>query len=235
MSFGSFGISRFAKGAFVELGALDKEAEHAVLHDWLVREGGARENPATWIHAIAQETHGWPQHILAYIEPALEQLGRDGGAMTSEGLKVVLEEGRVARAAYYEHRAEGITRKQRRSLANLFANVSPGGSFDREDIVSSLVQDHGAECAQEIFLRAEAKGVITSKEGCYNIPVPSMHSWLVSKYAIELQRTRRPSLPIRDKSNPVRGRTGIPKKAPSRKVKRPLTPQTKMICPCPRS
>ena len=196
LSFGSFGISRFAMGAFVELGALDRDAEHAVLNDWLKRDGGAKGNLAPWVHAIAEETHGWPQHILAYVKPALKQLGRDSGAMTSEGLKSVLAEGRVARAAYYENRASGITRKQRRSLANLFANVAPGESLDREDIVSSLEQDHGAECAQEIFLRAEAKGVITSKEGCYNIPIPSMHNWLVSTYAIESAKDVRGRSPV---------------------------------------
>ena len=192
----TLGISRFGVGAFVELGALDKKSEHAVLHDWLTKDGAAKEDPATWIRAIAQETHGWPQHILAYVKPALAQLRLDEGAMTKEGLNVVLEKGRVARAAYYENRASGITRKQRRSLANLFANVALGESLDREDIVSSLEQDHGAECAQEIFLCAEAKGVITSKEGCYNIPIPSMHNWLVSTYAIESAKDVRGRSPV---------------------------------------
>lgn len=52
-AFGDLGILRFASGAFVELGALDKEAECAVLHDWLTNDGGVKVDPAAWIEAIA--------------------------------------------------------------------------------------------------------------------------------------------------------------------------------------
>ncbi len=41
-AFGALGISRFAEGCVVELGALSKESERAVIQDWLVKEGGAK-------------------------------------------------------------------------------------------------------------------------------------------------------------------------------------------------
>ncbi len=66
-AFASLGISRFSGKYFVELGTLEKESEHAVIHDWLTKEGGAKGDPAEWIDVIAQETHGWPQHILSYV------------------------------------------------------------------------------------------------------------------------------------------------------------------------
>ncbi len=89
-AFQSLGISRFSGGCFVELGALSKESERAVIHDWLAKEGEAQGDPTEWIDAIAQETHGWPQHILSYVEPASRHLRAHDGAMTTEGLNTVL-------------------------------------------------------------------------------------------------------------------------------------------------
>ena len=184
-AFGTLGISRFAAGAFVELGALDKEAERAVLHDWLTKDGEVRGNPIAWIDTITQETHGWPQHILSYVKPALDQLHADKGVMTAEGLSVVLEAGRIFRSEYYEHRTQGFSTKQRHSLAKIFANVPLGGRLDIEDIMMSLTQDHGSEKAKKIFHQALYKGVLYRYRGDYSIPIPSMHDWLVSNYARE--------------------------------------------------
>ncbi len=73
-AFRSLGISRFAEGCVVELGALSKESERAVIRDWLVKEGGAKGAPASWIHAIAQQTHRWPRHVHSYANHAAEYL-----------------------------------------------------------------------------------------------------------------------------------------------------------------
>ena len=182
-AFGTLGISRFAGGARVELGALGKDAERAVLHDWLTEDGKATGDTAAWIDAIAQETHGWPQHILSYVKPALDQLEADKGVMTAEGLATVLEAGRALRTAYYRGRVERVTIKQRRSFAKLFANVAYGVGLEFEDIMLSLAQDHGTEKAKDIFRRAVEKGVIDERDGLYVVPIPSMHDWLVSNYA----------------------------------------------------
>ena len=96
-AFGKLGISRFEGDARVELGALGKEAEHAVLYDWITEDGKATGDTTAWIDSIAKETHGWPQHILSYVKPALDQLHADKGVMTAEGLATVLEAGRARR------------------------------------------------------------------------------------------------------------------------------------------
>ncbi len=184
-AFEKLGISRFAGDAFIELGSLSKEAERAVIRDWLKKDGKAQGDLTAWINAIAQETHGWPQHILSYVEPALGQLHADKRVMTTEGLNAVLEAGRRGRAAYYRQRAKGFSLQQRRSFAKLFTNVAYGGSLELEDIMMSLAQDHGAEKADELFHRAAEKGIIDERDGRYVIPIPSMHDWLVSNYARE--------------------------------------------------
>ncbi len=181
-AFGALGISRFATGAFVELGALDKEAERAILYDWLTKDGDAKGNPTAWIDAIAQETHGWPQHILSYVKPSLEQLRADRRVMTAEGLNNVLKAGRAGRTAYYKQRARGFPEEERQSLARLFSDLPIGESVQLSTIMSSLTQNYGQKKAEALFRRAVEKGIIDERDGRYVIPVPSMQDWLVSNY-----------------------------------------------------
>ncbi len=182
-AFESLGISRFSGKCFVELGALSKESERAVIHDWLKKDGGAKGDPEEWIDAIAQETHGWPQHILSYVEPAGRQLDAKKKAMTTEGLNAVLEAGRVFRSRYYERRADGISRKQRRSLAKLIADVPLGEGLDKEDIMASLAQEYGPDEAKKLFRKTLHRGILHRHGGIYAVPIPSMQDWLVSNYA----------------------------------------------------
>lgn len=182
-TFGSLGIARFATGTFVELGALDKEAERAVLNDWLTKDGQAKGRPTAWIDAIAKEAHGWPQHILSYVKPALDQLRADNGAMTTRGLSAVLEAGYARRAAYYKQRARGLDRKLLHCIARSVANVPPGSSVDRTVIMSSILQDYRHDDAERLFRRALRKGILDERDNCYVVPVPSMHDWLVSNFA----------------------------------------------------
>ncbi len=182
-AFGSLGISRFEGESFIELDALGKDATRAVLHDWLTKEGGAKGDPEKWIHAIARETHGWPQHIVSYVKPALKQLVTDERAMTTEGLNTVLEAGCVLREAYYEQRAAGLSRKKRHSLAKIIASVPLEDGLDQEDIIASLAQEYGEAEAKNLFDRARHKGILYERRGVYAVPIPSMHHWLVSNYA----------------------------------------------------
>ena len=182
-AFRSLGISRFDGDSFVELGALGKEAEHAVLHDWLTKEGGAKGDPAAWIDAIAQETHGWPQHIVSYVKPALKQLVTDERAMTKDGLNAVLEAGQRARLEYYERRADDFASEHRHCLARAFADIPLGESTTLTAIMSSLTQDYGEMEAEKLFNRALHRGMLHSYRGNYVVPIPSMQDWLVTNYA----------------------------------------------------
>ena len=184
-AFGSLGVSRFKGGCFVELGALGKESERAVIRDWLIKGGGAKGDPNTWINAIAQKTQGWPQHITAYGDAASKQIQKDRGDMTPAGLDVVYRLGMERREAYYNQRAEEISRKERRSLARLITNVSIRDGLDKEDIEAALSQEYGPEKAQDLFTRVLDRGILHSYDGVYTVPIPSMHNWLVSNYGRE--------------------------------------------------
>lgn len=193
--FKSLGISRFAEECKINLGALSKEAERAVLQDWLKKEGGAKGDPTAWIDAIADKAHGWPQHIVSYANTAAKQIVKDGGDMTPEGLEAVFEVGMERREKYYEQRAEGFSRKERLSLAKLIGSVSPGEGLDKEDILSSLSQKYGPNKAEKLFHLALQNGILHSYKGVYVIPIPSMHNWLMCNYAPEkIEFPRKPQM-----------------------------------------
>ncbi len=184
-SFGDLEISRFKGGCFVELGALDKDSERAVIQDWLVKEGGAKGDPDAWMDAIAKKTHGWPQHISAYGDAAAKQIQHDDGEMTPEGLEVVYRLGAERREAYYKQRAEKISKKERRSLARLIQDISIEDGLDENDIKAFLSREYGSADAKDLFKRVVERGILHSQDGAYTIPIPSMHAWLILNYASE--------------------------------------------------
>jgi len=184
-AFGDLGVSRFKGGCFVELGALDKKSEHAVIRDWLTKKGGAKGDPIAWINAIGQQTHGWPQHITVYGDAAARQIKKDKGSMTPDGLEVVYRVGMERREEYYKQRAVTISREERCSLAKLIRNVSSGDELYEKDILATLSQEYSPDEAKDLFNRALKRGILHSQGGVYTVPIPSMQSWLVSRYAPE--------------------------------------------------
>ena len=182
-AFESLGISRFSKECLIELGALSKEAERAVIHDWLTKEGEAKGDPDVWVETIAQETYGWPQHILSYVDPALEQLEADNRVMTVDGLTAVLKAGRGFRLDYYKNRARSFTKEQRHCLARAFADIPLGESTTHKVILASLTQEYGETEAEKLFRLGREKGLLEKRDGEYAIPIPSMQDWLVTNYA----------------------------------------------------
>ena len=181
-AFRGLGISRFSRRCLIELGALSKEAEHAVLRDWLTKDGGAKGDPTAWIDAIAQETHGWPQHILSYVEPALDQLRTDKRVMTTEGLHTVLEAGRAGRAAYYKQKIHFFRGDQIRRLTQSVAETAPGEPVEYKDIVSSLMTEYESREAKQLFHHFLEKGILAKCGLGYAVPIPSMHTWLVDEF-----------------------------------------------------
>ena len=183
-AYGSLGVSRFDGDCTVQLGRLDKKSECAVIRDWLIKDGRAKGDPQAWIQSIAEEAHGWPQHIISYIKPALKYLESNNRFMTDEGLKFVLEEGAKYRKMYYQRRADGIDKKKRQILAKIFADVPLGETMYLEDIMSVLENEYTPEVAEKFFKKALERGIIDErKDGDYGIPIPSFHTWLVDEYA----------------------------------------------------
>ena len=179
----TFGLSRFERSCDVRLGRLDKESVCGVIRDWLTHVGGGVEDPTPWIEAISEQTHGWPQHIMSYITPALNYLASNHRKMTDRGLEFVIEKGNEYRVGYYQKRVKGIDKKKRQVLAKIFAGVPLGDTMDLEDIMDTLKEKYPQEVAGKLFKKALERGIIDKRDdGDYGIPIPSFHTWLVDQY-----------------------------------------------------
>ncbi|MCY3629695.1 MAG: ATP-binding protein [Bacteroidota bacterium] len=189
-SFGSLKISRFAEDCFVELGALGKEDERAVIQDWLTKEGGAKGDPTAWIDTIANETHGWPRHVHAYSKHASKQLQMSGGVMTPGGLNAVLEAGQEGRKVYYKQRVADFDGDEVICLAESIVDIGVGMPFKKELVEVSLIEKYGPEKADKLFQEFLEKGVIATDGFLYSVPIPSMHDWMRSELEWTQERTR---------------------------------------------
>ncbi len=184
-AFGALGISRFKEGCVVKLGALSKESERAVIHDWLVKEGGAKGDPAAWINAIAQQTHRWPRHVHSYARHAAEQSKEKSGIMTPQGLKIVMELGEEGRKQYYKQRVSTFYGDQLQCLVTSIANTPFGDPTSRLEIVSSLAQTYGNDQAKDLLKDFIEKGILEKSGKGLSISIPSMHTWLKEEYGHE--------------------------------------------------
>ena len=198
-AFSSLGISRFAGGCVVNLGRLDHASERAVIRDWLVIDGEAKGDVTPWIDAIAAETHGWPQHIMTYAQPAAIRLREDGGELTHAGLMETLEQGMAGKVAYYEGRVSGVG-KGIDVLGSLLRNLPPGTELDDTIIIDALEAHPRVRDAEAGFATLLEKGVIAETPNRkYAVPIPSMQTWLVEQSGpglppLQLPRQESPAL-----------------------------------------
>ncbi len=156
-----------------------------MIKDWLKKEGRAKGDPALWIDAIMQKTHGWPQHVAAYVQAAAIHLRATGRQMTPAKLKEVLEVGEIQRIKFYKSRAEGLDDDHRMAIARAFASAREDQTQTRKAIIASLLQDVEKQEASEIFKLVLHSGVLDHRNGRYVIPIPSMFDWLIDNYFIE--------------------------------------------------
>ena len=180
--FDSLGVSQFRSGCVVDLGRLLKRAEYAVIRDWLVKVGQAREDTTTWLNALAAETHGWPQHIMCYVQPAAEQVRRSDGALTESGLAIALECGRQAKVEYYQGRLEIFDRAVLSQVARMLRE-SDSGVISKKALVEALQTGPAYDDPVEVFSQLLDKGVISRTGDNYSVPIPSMRDWLMDRFS----------------------------------------------------
>ena len=198
----TFGISRIPEEDVCYLGSLENDATRAVIRDWLVWGGRAPENHSYlphWVEFLATECHGWPQHIHIYAQAAARWLSRNNNELTAEVPAALFEEAWAKRKNYYVKRASKLKEPYRRAVASLLQQKGKGSTLTEDELVSALTGPQSRDQAKEMFAESLVhKGVIAhTSDGNYIVPVPSMHDWLVRRYA-ESERIRFPkSVPQR--------------------------------------
>jgi len=191
--FARMGISRFKTDCLVNLGRLSEVNERAVIRDWLVKAGGAQEaDIQPWITAIAQETHGWPQHIAFYAQTAAKNLQARNGQVTPEDLEAILQCGRTGKNNYYWDRSSFLKEKEGKALAYAVQDTLRSGSIGEERLIERLMYrgSMSEEQASSLFQELLHKGVLSRVRGgdfgAYEIPILSMKDYLLKKAGLEI-------------------------------------------------
>jgi len=85
--------------------------------------------------------------------------------------------------AYYEERTHDFDWEALRRIAGVFEPIPVKGPTTRSVIENALKEVHAEEQTKYFFTSGLRQGVITGTvHGTYTIPIPSMHSWLVSEF-----------------------------------------------------
>ena len=183
-AFVALGISRMAEDCKFDMEPLEKEEEIAVVEDWLKKAGGATEDVTHWIDTITTETYQWPRHVDSYARNAAQILKANGGRMTPELLRLVMEKGRANRMEYYQARLSPFIAEERRSLSGIMLASSKEGAIEQTGAVEQLSKEYGAEKAEELFFRAVRKGVLhfNTALGSYSVPIPSLREYIIRNF-----------------------------------------------------
>lgn len=187
-AFYAMGVSRFDKDCLINLGRLSATAEREVICDWLVKDGQAKSDVTPWVDAIAAETHGWPQHIMSYAQPAAASVRRNKGELVKSGLDFALKTGRESANNYYSGRVKGIDVSVRFKLARLLK--SHEGQVITAESLFEAMSANSAD-ADAVFNKLLHRGVIVEKHGGYAVPIPSMRDWLIKNFGGGRSRVRR--------------------------------------------
>ena len=188
----ALGLSRLAEECTFDMEPLEEEEERQVIKDWLEKEGKAKGDTTEWVDAIAEETHCWPRHIHSYSTSAAHVLKQSGGEMTEEGLRIIMERGRVNRREYYRGRTKTLSYNEFNGLAELFQHVSLEIGLTDEEIKRAI--------GKSGFERSLSKGVLYRKGLRYSIPIPSLRDymvreWLIEKKHVDQEQSRSKPLP----------------------------------------
>ena len=176
-AFRALGISRMAAQCKFDMKPLEEEEERQVIKNWLKKAGKAKGDTTDWIDAITQETYLWPRHVDSYARNAAQMLKTNGGRMTPELLRIVMEKGREERMEYYRGRTENLTYNEFCGLAELFQHVSLEIGLTDEEIKRAIGEGG--------FGRSLSRGVLYKKGLRYSIPLPSLRDYMVRKWLVE--------------------------------------------------
>ena len=169
----ALGISRMVENCMFDMEPLKREEERVVVEDWLEKAGEATGDITHWIDTITTETYQWPRHVDSYARNAGQILKANGGRMTPELLRSVMETGRANRMEYYKGRLSGVDNDDILRLVKIFRNAQE--HVPKKELLEKL--------GEAVFAQVVSQGVLYRKNGFYTIPIPSLHKYLTERAA----------------------------------------------------
>ncbi len=182
-----FDISRFHSNSVINLQALDKASEYAILKDYLVKEAkldSKHPDLDDFIQTISKETHQWPQHIICYAQTASRLLQHHQGNLSQNVWNETLQRGSQLKNQYYHGRFDEIIPQIRCSIYHtLLENESKKNGIGSYQVIQDFKLNPYIESPQKTWNHLIAKGIVQIKQNSfYQIPIPSMRTWMIKEY-----------------------------------------------------
>ena len=175
------GISRFDRRCIRELAGLQPEEARQALRETFGR-CGIDNVPDTWVDEWAEQSQGWPQHLVVIEECVLREGLRRCWSI-DPGMKARVDaQARKARAQFYRTRFGGlIDRVDAWEEAARALCKGPVLRYDLERMLQRGLARYEAEDeAKAVVGEAIERGVLSRNEdGWYRVPIPSMARWML--------------------------------------------------------
>ncbi|MCY4215611.1 MAG: ATP-binding protein [Flavobacteriaceae bacterium] len=181
-----FRISRFYANSVIDLGPIDETSETNIIKDYLVR--GAEVNPKHldldhWIHQLSKQTYQWPHHIVSYGETASKMIRNNKGILSDKVLNETLQKGLFLKNDYYEHRFYEINPGHRCSIYHgILENEISANVINVDKVLDDFTSRPYIEDPQKTWDNLIGRGIVQiGKNGFYQIPIPSMRTWMIKQ------------------------------------------------------
>ncbi len=189
----SAGISRFARGHYVELPMLDDgdcaEAMEAMLdrYEIGVPEGKRRE----WVNLVVEHSERFAHHLNTALIATARAAIQNGGELNSGMIAEIEQAIKKVKDGYYSWQLVGFQHGEEKVAAQIVMEATQEGK-DPAELARELLPDlpaprrnkHGDIDIAGFVQHMEHNGMLrwVDDEDRYECPIPSFHAWLQRKY-----------------------------------------------------
>ena len=134
--------------------------------------------------ALANATHGFPQHIHAYLAAAVEVVGNRGRLTAGDTLQEALQAGDAKRIDYYQSRLLAMdVRSAHNAMYPIVRRLSEAGTDALDEQEAIELYDESKYDGERVVDQAVAQGVLTlNADGTVGFGIPSFKQYMTDHW-----------------------------------------------------
>lgn len=194
------GISRFARGHYVEMKMLSEDNCGDAMKMFLDRfeiGGMGRKGHRSWERLAVEQSDLFPHHLNTMLIAAAEVALKHGGKLESGSVAETKFAVAARKEAYYKEQAAGFRADERRAAAEIVEEVTENDEELTSVAANALrkLEDpeknrYGQIDVTGFIRRMEHSGMLQeTDDGGYECPIPCFATWLKQKHGKRLPST----------------------------------------------
>lgn len=134
--------------------------------------------------ALANASHGFPQHIHAYLAAAVEVVRARGRLASGDTLQEALRAGDAKRVDYYQSRLLAMdVRSAHRAMFPIVRRLSEAGTDSLDELEAIKLYDESEYDGERVIDQAVAHGVLTlNADGTVGFGIPSFKQYMTDHW-----------------------------------------------------